>query len=216
MTDIEPNTRSTSEPPRVLTRGRQVVDSRPDDGLLAAAKAGDAAAFGEFYLRHATRLFAYFRTRSGNTQDAYDLVSETFAQAFQSLAEFDPERGEPGGWLFGIAKNKHRRYARRGAVESRGRQRMELTCAPLSPDELDRLEESLDLVAVHQRVDPAIVSLPETLRDAVRLRCLEGCDYDEIASRLGVRPATARKRVSRGLRQLGEVLGDDNPFRSHD
>lgn len=215
MTDIEPNTRSTTEPPRASVRGRTIVDARPDHVLLAAATAGDAAAFGEFYLRHGSRLFAYFRPRCANAQDAYDLVSETFAQAFQSIAEFDPDRGEPGGWLFGIAKNKHRRYARRGAVETRGRRRMEMTIAPLSPDELDALEDSLDLSAVRSRVDPAILELPTTLRDAVRLRCIDGREYDEIATHLGVLPATARKRVSRGLRQLGDLLGD-NPFEHHD
>ena len=70
---------------------------------MAATIAGDAAAFGEFYVRHGTRLFAYFRARGASTQDAYDLVSETFAQAFQSIAGFDSERGEPGAWHFGIA-----------------------------------------------------------------------------------------------------------------
>ena len=215
MTDLEPNTRSTTEPPRAPARGRSPVDARPDHTLLAATIAGDAAAFGEFYVRHGTRLFAYFRARGASTQDAYDLVSETFASAFQSIADFEPERGEPGAWLFGIAKNKYRHYARRGAVETRGRQRMELTIAPLSPDELDALEDSLDLSAVRRRVDPAILELPPTLRDAVRLRCIDGRDYDEIATHLGVLPATARKRVSRGLRQLEELLGD-NPFEHHD
>ena len=216
MTDIEPHARSTSEQPRAVPRGRQVGDTRSDVRLLSAARQGDGAAFGEFYLRHAGRLFAYYRPRCSNSQDAYDLVSEAFAQAFQSLAEFDPERGEPGGWLFGIARNKYRHYVRRGAVETRGRQRMELNVGHLSPDELDRLEQSIDLSSVQQHVAPAITALPDTLRDAVRLRCIDGYDYDAIATHLGVRPATARKRVSRGLRQLNDSLGEHNPFRSHD
>jgi len=215
MTDLVPPPRSQPEPRPASTTGPRRVDPRSDAHLLAAALDGDGTAFGEFYQRHVTRLFAYFRPRSGGPQDAYDLVSETFAQALQSLHEFDPDRGEPGGWLFGIAKNKHRRYARRGAVETRGRQRMELFLPRLSDDALVEIEESIDLDAVRRRLEPAIEALPDTLRDAVRLRCLDVCDYDEIASQLGIRPATARKRVSRGLRHLEDLVGD-NPFLSHD
>lgn len=216
MTDLESHPRSTPEPSRDEPRRRQADDPRTDVELFSAAQQGDGAAFGEFYLRHGTQLYAYFRTRSANPQDAYDLVSETFAQALQSIGDFDADRGEPVGWLYGIAKNKHRRYARRGAIETRGRQRIALNLGPLSPNELDRLEQSIDVSALQSRVASAVTALPESLRDAVRLRCVDGFEYDDVARRLGVRPATARKRVSRGLRQLNLSLADANPFQAHD
>ncbi|MFN8049962.1 MAG: sigma-70 family RNA polymerase sigma factor [Acidimicrobiales bacterium] len=188
-------------------------DARSDAELLDATPR-DPQSFGEFYLRHGNRLFLYFRQRTGNTQDAYDLVSETFAQALSSIGDFDPERGVPAGWLFGIAKNKLRRAARQGAVETRGRERLQMAIRTLDSDAIERLEESLDLRSALDRLQPAIHELPPMLREAVQLRCLDDESYEQIADLLEIRPATARKRVSRGIQQL-EHHFTENPYAAH-
>jgi DNA-directed RNA polymerase specialized sigma24 family protein len=43
-------------------------------------------------------------------------------------------------------------------------------------------------------------------REALRLRVVEDLPYPEVASSLGVTEATARARVSRGLRALAAAL----------
>lgn len=210
MTSLEsPRTQYSRQ--RESLRHHGVVPRTDSQLLSATLEFDDHDAFGEFYLRHANRLFGYFRQRCAGPQDAYDLVAETFAQALQSLAEFDGDRGEPIGWLFGIAKNKHRRYARNGAVETRARERLTLNVSRLSNDSVDQLDEIIDLETVRNRLEPAIAELAPSIGAAIRLRCLDELDYDDIAARLGIRPAAARKRVSRGLRQLEDVIGN-NPF----
>lgn len=213
MTDLE-QSGNTPEAPLPGEARSIAIDTRSDVELLLTTSA-DPAAFGEFYVRYANRVYGYFRTRCASSQDAYDLVSETFAQALDSIDGFDPTKGEPSAWLFGIAKNKHRHYARRGAVETRARHKLELATTPIASDTLERLEDSIDLRDVHEQLEPAILSLPESTRAAVRRRCLDGATYEEIALDLNIRPAAARKRVSRGLRQLELYIGD-NPFESHD
>jgi RNA polymerase sigma factor (sigma-70 family) len=47
-----------------------------------------------------------------------------------------------------------------------------------------------------------LAELPPDQREAVRARVLEDLDYRELAARLRVSPAVARKRVSRGLHTL--------------
>ncbi len=47
-----------------------------------------------------------------------------------------------------------------------------------------------------------LAGLPPDQREAVRARVLEDLDYRELAARLQVSPAAARKRVSRGLNTL--------------
>lgn len=194
---------------------QRATNERADADLLRDAVDGDEEAFGEFYIRHANRLFRYFRPRCAGSQDAYDLVAETFAQALQSLADFDSTRGEPAGWLFGIAKNKHRRYVRNGAVETRARGRLAMTVSTLSGDALDRLDQIIDLTEVLHQLDPAIDDLAPTIGQAVRLRCIDELTYEDIGRELGIRPSAARKRVSRGLRQLEDRMGP-NPFTTYD
>ena len=43
-------------------------------------------------------------------------------------------------------------------------------------------------------------------REAVRLRVVDELEYDELAARLSISAQTARARVSRGLRALGEAI----------
>lgn len=188
--------------------------AQPTDEQLLVASCTDPQAFGELYLRHGERLFAYLRPRCGDTQDAYDLVSETMAEAFGARHRFDPSKGDAGAWLFGIARNLLRQYARRGAVDERARRRLGLDVGRLQPDDVERLEHSIDLRGTQAQLGPALGRLPNRLGDAVRLRCLDGHSYEEVANMLDITSATARKRVSRALALLEHHL-PDNPFAAH-
>src|SRR5207302_1437754 len=50
------------------------------------------------------RVYAYVAYRIGDGPDAEDVTSETFARALRYRDSFDPKRGEPIGWLIGIAR----------------------------------------------------------------------------------------------------------------
>jgi RNA polymerase sigma-70 factor (ECF subfamily) len=49
-----------------------------------------------------------------------------------------------------------------------------------------------------------IAPLPETARDALRLRFVEDLEYEEVAGALGISSAAARQRVSTAVRTLRE------------
>ena len=49
-------------------------------------------------------VYAYVAYRIGDGHDAEDVTGETFARALRYRDSFDPERGEPIGWLIGIAR----------------------------------------------------------------------------------------------------------------
>ena len=49
-------------------------------------------------------VYAYVAYRIGDGHDAEDVTSETFARALRYRDSFDPKRGEPIGWLIGIAR----------------------------------------------------------------------------------------------------------------
>src|SRR4051794_41960890 len=100
------------------------MDPRPDTALLAAALAGDGEAFGGFYRRHARRIAAFHLARTHEAQDAADLTAETFAVALEALHRFDPDRGEPIAWLFGIARHRVAALHRRRAVDGRAPRRV--------------------------------------------------------------------------------------------
>jgi RNA polymerase sigma factor (sigma-70 family) len=178
------------------------MDPRPDTELLAAALAGDGEAFGAFYRLHARRIAAFHLARTHEAQDAADLTAETFAVALEALDRFDPERGEPIAWLFGIARHRLAALRRRGAVEDRARRRMGIDRTQLDDAALEQVESAAGAELVRVELREGLDALPSDQRDAVALRVLLDHEYAEVADAAGISEVVARKRVSRGLSAL--------------
>jgi RNA polymerase sigma-70 factor (ECF subfamily) len=182
------------------------MDPRPDTELLAAALAGDGEAFGAFYRRHARRITAFHLARTHEAQDAADLTAETFAVVLQALDRFDPDRGEPVAWLFGIARHRLAELRRRGAVEDRARRRMGIDRTQLDDAALEQVESAASAELIRVELREGFDALPPDQRDAVALRVLLDHEYAEVAQASGVSEVVARKRVSRGLTALRNRL----------
>jgi RNA polymerase sigma factor (sigma-70 family) len=178
------------------------MDSRPDTELVAAALAGDGEAFGAFYRRHARQIAAFHLARTRDAQDAADLTAETFAVALEALERFDPERGAPVAWLFGIAKHRVAALHRRGAVEDRARRRLGIDRGQLDDDALEQVESAASAELIRVELREGFEALPPEQRDAIALRVLLDHEYAEVAEAAGVSEVVARKRVSRGLSAL--------------
>jgi RNA polymerase sigma factor (sigma-70 family) len=172
-----------------------------DEELLSAARS-DPAAFGAFYGRFEERMLRWFLSRVGDAEVAADLTAETFAAALASVRRFRAREGAAGAWLFGIAHNTLAMSARRGRVEARARRRMGMPPLELT----DALIERIDALA-----GPALElvgDLPAEQEQAVRARVIDERDYADIAKDLRCSEAVVRKRVSRGLAQMREELGE--------
>lgn len=184
------------------------MDPRPDTELLAAALAGDGEAFGAFYRRHARRITAFHLARTQEAQDAADLTAETFAVALEALDRFDPQRGAPVAWLFGIARHRLADQRRRGAVEDRARRRMGLERLELDDAGLAQVESAASAELIRVELREGFDALPPDQRDAIALRVLLDHEYAEVAGATGSSEVVARKRVSRGLSALRARLAD--------
>jgi RNA polymerase sigma factor (sigma-70 family) len=116
----------------------------PNDAQLLAAAVGDEDAFAAFYARFERRVVAFFVRAVGRGDLAADLTAETFAAALKSVERYDPELGDAGAWLFGIARNVLSRSRERGRVEDRARRRMGMGVLPLEDEAIERIEASAD------------------------------------------------------------------------
>jgi RNA polymerase sigma-70 factor (ECF subfamily) len=160
------------------------------------------AAFDVFYLRHERLVVAYFRRRTGSADLAVDLTAETFVAALASARRFRPGETPAVAWLLGIARHKLLRSIERGRVEDRARRRAGAPRLEFDDQELERV----DSLAASVSADELLAALPPAQAEAVRARILEEAPYDEIATRLRCSELVARKRVSRGLATLRNVL----------
>ena len=168
----------------------------------------DAAAFSALYRENAGRLLAYYTRRTYDAEVALDLTAEAFAEAFRCRGRFHDEGEEAARrWLFGIAQRILWRYYRRGRVERRAIERLGIEVPALTEGEQHRIEEEAGLAGLRAELDDALGRLSPAQRDALQLRVVDELPYETVARRLGVSEQTARARVSRGLRALGETLG---------
>ena len=170
---------------------------KSDAKLLGEAR-NDPHAFRELYERYADGVHGFHLRRSRDVEAAHDLTAETFAQAWLSRARFrDEAGGSAGPWLFAIARHVLLASVRRQSIERTACQRLgvferlEREPAQVEPAEtwLEGLDEAFD-------------ELPESQREAIRLRVVADLDYDGVADALGTTPRAARVRVSRGLAAL--------------
>lgn len=175
---------------------------RAGDVELLRASRADPEAFGEFYRRHAVALERWIRAQTPDAGTAADLTAEVFAQALVSLKRFRGSTDESAhGWLYGIARNLVRRYHRRGRVEL-------ATCQKLGIqldhdiDELARIESQIDATSQASVLAESLNTLPDTQREALQLRVVDGLDYAEAAALMGTTEQNARIRVSRALKAL--------------
>jgi RNA polymerase sigma-70 factor (ECF subfamily) len=165
---------------------------RADIDLVEAARHGDRGAFGQLYCRFAPMVYGVLLARVPRSA-AEDLVQDVFVAALSQLHTLRRNAAFPG-WLATIARNRANDHHRR-------------------TQELEELSEDLaatggpDAEAV--TVLAVIRSLPTAYREPLILRLVEGMTGDEIAVRTGLRPASVRVNLHRGMKKLRERLGKE-------
>jgi RNA polymerase sigma-70 factor (ECF subfamily) len=141
------------------------------------------------------------------SEDAYDVVQESFASAWAALKRYDRQRPFEI-WLRRIALNKCRDRGRREAVRRRA-----FSLVGLSPDAVERVADTAPGAEAAQiggealsRLNAAIAALPAKLREPLILVSIQGLSQREAAEVLGVTPKVVEMRAYRARKQLAEKL----------
>jgi len=177
-----------------------------DAELVARARQGDTAAFGELVDRHRAAVYRAAHAALGSASEAEDVAQEAFLAAYQKMATY---RGEASfkTWLLTIAWR--RALGRRRRLASLWR-RFVPGDPPDSPpsDRSPRTQEGALIEAEMARhVQRLVRALPARLRDPLLLCASGEQTYHEIASVLGIPEGTLKWRVAEARRQLKERLG---------
>lgn len=175
------------------------MHAESDDGLVAEAQAGSAAAFGRLVARHQQSVRAFLRRLAGDWSEADEIAQQTFVAAWTHLARFHHGR-EFRLWLCGIAYRKFL-AARRSTWRRRRREEIAAEGQPAvtAPDADDRLD-----------LRQAMAGLSEEQRAAVALCLAAGYSHGEAAETLGIPLGTVKSHVLRGRAALLAALGGDH------
>jgi RNA polymerase sigma-70 factor (ECF subfamily) len=163
--------------------------------------------FVDLYQREAKAVLVFFARRTLDGELALDLTAETFAQAWRGWARVRSGSAEEvRGWLFTIARRQFSGYLRRGRVERRALRRLGITTPAVHDDDLAEINDAAGLSELRVALAAELASLGADQREALQLRVVDELPYSVVAQRLGISEATARARVSRGLRALSRAL----------
>jgi RNA polymerase sigma-70 factor, ECF subfamily len=180
-------------------------DRSRDRALLARVAAGDVAALRAVYDAHAPRAMAIAVRILHSTEEAEDVVQETFIELWRRSAQFDGARGSAVAWIVTIARS--RAIDRLRAAKTAGRffggapAKQDLVNTAL-PSPVDVAEERRD----EARVATALAALPAEQRETIELAYFEGLSQSEIAVKTGRALGTIKMRVKLAIAKLTGLL----------
>jgi RNA polymerase sigma-70 factor, ECF subfamily len=186
-----PDARSTDVEPALAER----------DSETRSAPAAPKALFEELYRSSRDDVYAYVSGLLRDRSAAEEVTATAFERAFRRWSRFDPERGSPRGWLFGIARN-----AALDELRRRGRH-AEMVGEHIDPDAptgVDEAEAGLRRAALAA----AVATLSPRERELVALKFFAGLSNSEIAAVIGVSESNAGTRLHRVVTKLREACDE--------
>jgi RNA polymerase sigma-70 factor (ECF subfamily) len=171
-----------------------------EQALAAAAvetPSDEELIFDRLYRSSRDDVYAYAAGLLRDQAAAEDVTATAFERAYRKRRRFDPERGSPRAWLFGIARN-----AALDELRRRGKQ-AELAADPVDAASLvehpDEGSERRVLIA------EALASLDARERELVALKFFAGLSNAEIARVLGIGESNAGTKLHRVVNKLREA-----------
>ena len=167
--------------------------------LIAAAKGGERAPFGELCERHMKQVFCVTRRIIRNREDAEDAVQDCFLNAFVHLKDFDG-RSKFATWLTRIAINaalmklRKNRGAREVPIDEPNSSSEPVAQREFRHDAPDP-EESCSLRERKRIVKSAISGLRPRARNVVELIHLQEHSIRETAQILGISTGAVKTRM---------------------
>jgi DNA-directed RNA polymerase specialized sigma24 family protein len=173
-----------------------VTDST-DEELMAKYQEGSEEAFKVLYTRHSGKIYGYLKSRIRSEQEVTDLFQETFVKIHRSKHLYN--RSLPVlPWLFSITHS----------VMIDGTRK---TYKKNEVYDFDFNQFPAAVPAASLGLPSEISSLPENQQTAMQMRYVDEKTFEEIAESLKTSPANVRQLISRGIKNLKNLVksGDD-------
>jgi RNA polymerase sigma-70 factor, ECF subfamily len=180
---------------------RQMLDMTDDNGLAAAALAGDREAFGRLVERHYAMIYRVAYRYVGSAADAEDIAQDVCVALATRLEKFGG-RSRFSTWLVAIVINRCRDLLRR----RRASETLVAKYAAL------REAEDADKADTDRRtawLDEALQSLEPNLRETVLLVVGEDLSHREAAKILGCAESTVSWRMHVAKKHLSAGMDED-------
>jgi RNA polymerase sigma-70 factor (ECF subfamily) len=164
--------------------------------LIRRATEGDGRAIQTLYDRYAPRVFAIVRRIAADDDLAQDYAQEAWIRAIRALPTF---RGDArfSTWLHRIAVNAALQALRKNETRAK-REGPAPEDVPVGPIHSDTL--------LRKRLERALDTLPEGMREVLILHDVEGYTHEEIGEVLGVTSGTSKSQLFKARAKMRAML----------
>jgi RNA polymerase sigma-70 factor, ECF subfamily len=204
----------------------------PDEleSLLARVRGRDAEALAEFLQAHRPQLMAFIERQLGHALrrkvEPDDVFQEASAEAVRALPTVELGDRDPFSWLCQVAERRiidlHRRFfdaqkrdaGREVPLGGGGSETGQAGLINMLVASMTTPSKAFSRNAREARLQESLAKLPDEQREALRMRYVESLPSKEIAAKLGKSDAAVRVMLTRSIKKLQELLGDeDQPSR---
>jgi RNA polymerase sigma-70 factor (ECF subfamily) len=167
--------------------------------LLAKAKAGEQAAFGEIYNLYFKKIYQFIYYRVGHKEIAEDLAEDVFLKAFTKISSVS-ENAAFLGWLYQIARNQVIDYYR---------EKKQLVGLDEVENTLEYETNVIDIVNLEQQQKVLLKFIKDLAPEqqiVLKLKFFEDLENAEIAEMLHKNEGAIRVIQHRAITKLQELI----------
>ena len=188
-------------------------DVDEDGELVSLCKRGNLDAFEALVRRHEKRMFNIAYRMLGDSDEASNVVQDTFLSAYRGIRHF-AGKARFSTWLTAILIN-HSRNRLKQLRTQRIHEAFslddplrsdsgEIKAGPASsdPSALERLEKK----DIRETVQRCISCLDSEFKEVIVLRDMQGFSYEEIGAMLCIPEGTVKSRLFRARESLKDAL----------
>ncbi|HBI00277.1 MAG TPA: sigma-70 family RNA polymerase sigma factor [Flavobacterium sp.] len=174
--------------------------------IIEKATNGDQVAFTSLLDMYWNEVYGFMLKRTENETDAEDITIETFAKAFDKIANYNPEF-QFNTWLIAIAKNVHIDMLRKKKISlfvdiTDEEDHQAYNVADTTPSAEDKLITEQNL----SRLLEYIKELKPHYQEVIQLRYFQEMSYQEIAEQLNEPLSNVKVKLLRAKKLLAEII----------
>ena len=198
-------------PPEDPSSPAQFLSGQTDVDLVMALRAGNAAALGTLYDRHAGLVYGIALKILKNAQESEDLTHDIFVR-LANATSYDPARSSLRTFLGVLTRSRaidriRSQSNRTRILQQQASNKRQEAAANRPLEDLFQHERS-------QEIQDALAKLSEEQREVLKLIYYEGLTQPKIAERLQLPLSTIKARARRGLLKLRQIFNQDTESQS--
>lgn len=180
-------------------------DTNIEKKLVGQLKKGDADAFEKLFQFYGKRLFHFSLGYLKSSEEAEEVVQETFFRIWNNKSSLQPERSFKA-YLFTIAYHFIIATLKKKQKEQVFNDMIIETVVSVD----NEFNQRTDYKSILELVEKTIEKLPQRQKEVLKLRKMEGLSINETAQKLDISSKTVEHHYTEALKKIKSELRKEN------